>query len=459
VNPTPDDTPTLLLVDDDPSILGVLEMRLKTEGYGVYGVASGEAAVAALGRRGFDVVVTDLRMDGMDGMELLQRVHEQDPTLPVIILTAHGDVGSAVQAMRLGAFDFLEKPYDGAQLLRRVRAALRGRGADPAPLRQIPDAPPFVAASPAMLRVWDQVRRLARVDSTVLITGETGTGKEVVARALHLASQRRRGPFRAVNCGAIPADLLESELFGHERGAFTGAHASRDGHFRAAHGGTLLLDEIGDAPLQTQIKLLRVLQDREVLPVGSSRPVEVDVRVVAATHQDLRQFVEEGRFREDLLYRIDVLPLHVAPLRERPEDVEPLALSFLEEFQKGRSGDPMEFSPAAMERLREYPWPGNVRELRNRVEVAVALSDGGVLTPDDFALEGGGGPSLVLPVAGGGDVLPMREARAQFDREYLISVLRAADGNVTNAARLAGKHRTDFYGLMKRYDLKRSDFR
>ena len=453
-----DNTPTLLLVDDDPSILGVLEMRLKTEGYEVHGVASGEAAVAALGRRRFDVVVTDLRMEGMDGMVLLRRVHEQDPALPVIILTAHGDVGSAVQAMRLGAFDFLEKPYDGVQLLRRVRAALRGRGAEPAPLRQIPDTPPFVAASPAMRRIWDQVRRLARVDSTVLITGETGTGKEVVARALHATSERRRGPFRAVNCGAIPAELLESELFGHERGAFTGAHAARDGHFRAAHGGTLLLDEIGDAPLQTQVKLLRVLQDREVLPVGGSRPVEVDVRVVAATHQDLHQLVEEGKFREDLLYRIDVLPLHVAPLRERPEDIEPLALAFLAEFQHGRVDDPLTLSSAAMEQLRAYPWPGNVRELRNRVEVAAALSDGGVLTPDDFPLESGRGEGLPFPV-GRGEVLPMREARARFDREYLISVLRAADGNVTNAARLAGKHRTDFYGLMKRYDLKRSDFR
>ncbi|HEX9592524.1 MAG TPA: sigma-54 dependent transcriptional regulator [bacterium] len=448
-------SPTVLLVDDDPSILGVLEMRLKTEGYGVHCVASGEAAVAATEGQCFDVVVTDLRMDGMDGMELLQRLHARDPGLPVIILTAHGDVGSAVQAMRLGAFDFLEKPYEGVQLLRRVRAALRGRAPGPARVEAPAAEPPFVAASGAMQRVWDQVRRLARVDSSVLITGETGTGKEVVARTLHLSSRRRQGPFRAVNCGAIPGELLESELFGHERGAFTGAHAAREGHFRAAHGGTLLLDEIGDAPLQTQVKLLRVLQDREVLPVGSSRSVEVDVRVVAATHQDLRQLVAEGRFREDLFYRIDVLPLHIPPLRERLDDIEPLALVFLAEFQEGRVGAPVDIGRDALDRLRGYSWPGNVRELRNRIEVAVALSDGGVLSPDDFSLQGA--TASVSEVVGG-EFLPLRDARARFDRSYLISVLRAAGGNVTNAARMAGKHRTDFYGLMKRYHLKRSDF-
>jgi two-component system response regulator GlrR len=449
------ESPTVLLVDDDPSILGVLEMRLKTEGYVVRCAASGEAAMAATEGQSFDVVVTDLRMDGMDGMELLKRLHARDAGLPVIILTAHGDVGSAVQAMRLGAFDFLEKPYEGVQLLRRVRAALRGRATGPAPVEAPAEEAPFVAASGAMQRVWAQVQRLARVDSSVLITGETGTGKEVVARALHLTSRRRQGPFRAVNCGAIPAELLESELFGHERGAFTGAHASRDGHFRAAHGGTLLLDEIGDAPLQTQVKLLRVLQDREVLPVGSSRSVEVDVRVVAATHQDLRQLVAEARFREDLFYRIDVLPLHIPPLRERPDDIEPLVRTFLAEFQEGRVGAPVDISREALDHLRGYTWPGNVRELRNRIEVAVALSDGGVLTPDDFSLQGAvASPFEVVD----GDVLPLRDARARFDRAYLISVLRAAGGNVTNAARMAGKHRTDFYGLMKRYDLKRSDF-
>jgi DNA-binding NtrC family response regulator len=357
--------------------------------------------------------------------------------------------------MRLGAFDFLEKPYDGVQLLRRVRAALRGGSPSPEHTERLVEGPPFVVASAAMQGVWDQVRRLARVDSSVLITGETGTGKEVVARALHLASRRRQGPFRAVNCGAIPAELLESELFGHERGAFTGAHTAREGHFRAAHGGTLLLDEIGDAPLQTQVKLLRVLQDREVLPVGSSRSIEVDVRVIAATHQDLRQLVADGRFREDLFYRIDVLPLHVPPLRERPDDVEPLALAFLEEFQEGRSGPPLELSSEALDRLRGYSWPGNVRELRNRIEVAVALSDGGSLTADDFSLHGAAGSA---PEVASGEILPLRDARARFDRAYLIKVLRAAGGNVTNAARMAGKHRTDFYGLMKRYDLKRSDF-
>ncbi|RMF87193.1 MAG: sigma-54-dependent Fis family transcriptional regulator, partial [Nitrospirae bacterium] len=244
----------------------------------------------------------------------------------------------------------------------------------------------------------------------------------------------------------------ESELFGHERGAFTGAHAPHRGLFRAAHGGTLLLDEIGDAPLETQVKLLRVLQEREVVPVGGVEPVAVDVRVVAATHQELRRRVAEGRFREDLYYRIDVLPLHIPPLRERREDIAPLIHRFLAEFAPDR---PLRVSEAALRRLEAYPWPGNVRELRNRVEMAVALAEGDLLGPEDFALED---PAATEAPGAEEEILPMREARARFDREYLVRVLRAARGNVTQAARLAGKHRTDFYALMKRYSLRRSDF-
>ncbi len=447
----PGANPRILLVDDDPAILEVLAMRLASEGYTVVTASSGEEALGLIATTPPDAVVSDLRMAEVSGLDLLEAVHRRWPAVPVIILTAHGDITSAVKAIRNGAFDFLEKPYDGMKLVGRIRAALRGRSAAP-PAGATPATAPFVAVSPAMREVWRRINRLARVDSTVLITGDTGTGKEVVARALHNLSGRRRGPFRAINCGAIPSELLESELFGHERGAFTGAHAARRGLFRAAHGGTLLLDEIGDAPIETQVKLLRVLQEREVVPVGGVEPVAVDVRVIAATHQNLRRKVAEGDFREDLYYRIDVLPLHLLPLRERREDIIPLVRHFLTELAGGRS---LELSPPAIRRLEQYPWPGNVRELRNRVEVAVALSDGDRLEADDFALKAS---SLEGPATGDLTLMPMRDARAHFDRDYLIRVLRASGGNVTRAAEMAGKHRTDFYALMKRHSLKRSDF-
>jgi len=443
--------PTVLLVDDDPAILEVLAMRLATEGYTVVTASSGEEALEVVAAGRPDTVVSDLRMGEVSGLDLLEAVHRQWPALPVIILTAHGNIASAVQAMRYGAFDFLEKPYDGMKLVKRVRAALRGWSAAPR-VEAPPESAPFVAVSPAMRDVWKRVNRLARVDATALITGDTGTGKEVVARALHDLSGRRQGPFRAINCGAIPSNLLESELFGHERGAFTGAHAAHRGLFRAAHGGTLLLDEIGDAPLETQVKLLRVLQEREVVPVGGIEPVPVDVRVIAATHQDLRHKVVDGSFREDLYYRIDVLPLHLLPLRERREDIAPLVRHFITELGDGQ---PLKVSNGAIKRLERYPWPGNVRELRNRVEVAVALADGDRLEAEDFAL---GAPPLKGTATGDIPLAPMRDARASFDRDYLMRVLHASGGNVTRAAAMAGKHRTDFYALMKRYNLKRSDF-
>jgi len=447
----PDSPPTILLVDDDPAILEVLAVRLTSEGCTVVTASSGEEALALATTSPPDAVVSDLRMAEMSGLDLLEALHRRWPALPVIILTAHGDISSAVRAIRSGAFDFLEKPYDGMKLVRRVRAALRGRDSAPSP-EVDGTAAPFVAESPAMREVWRRLHRLARVDSTVLITGDTGTGKEVVARALHNLSVRRRGPFRAINCGAIPAELLESELFGHERGAFTGAHAAQRGLFRAAHGGTLLLDEIGDASLETQVKLLRVLQEREVVPVGGVEPVAVDVRVIAATHQDLRRKVADGTFREDLYYRIDVLPLHLSPLRARREDIAPLVRHFLSELGGRR---PLGVTDAALRRLERYPWPGNVRELRNRVEVAVALAEGEILDVEDFPLEA---PPEDEARGDEAPLLPMRDARARFDRDYLIRVLRASGGNVTRAAAMAGKHRTDFYALMKRHSLKRSDF-
>jgi len=441
----------VLLVDDDPAILEVLTMRLASEGYGVATANSGEEALQIVAADPPDAVVSDLRMAKVSGIDLLEAVHKRWPAVPVIILTAHGDIASAVQAIRSGAFDFLAKPYDGMKLVQRVRAALRGHSAA-TPAERMAEEAPFVAASPAMCEVWKRVRKLARVDSTVLITGATGTGKEVVARALHDYSGRRLGPFRAINCGAIPANLLESELFGHERGAFTGAHTANLGLFRASHGGTLLLDEIGDAPLETQVKLLRVLQEREVMPVGGVEPVAVDVRVIAATHQDLRRKVADGTFREDLYYRIDVLPLHLAPLRDRQQDIAPLVRHFLTEFGDGH---PLTISDAALQRLEQYPWPGNVRELRNRIEVAVALADTECLEADAFTLEP---PPAGDHTPADTALLSMHDARSRFDRNYLIRVLRAAGGNVSQAASMAGKHRTDFYALMKRHGLKRSDF-
>lgn len=428
----------ILVVDDDPKLNRVLTLRLESEGYAVTAVTSGEEALARLGDVRPQFVLSDLRMPGMDGTELLGRIQERVPGLPVAILTAHGDIPEAVRATHAGAVDFLTKPVDRDKLLECLQRHIAG---GPVPAAAEEWSANIVCRSPAMQAVLDDARRVAKTDSAVLITGASGTGKEVLARAIHRASRRSARPFVAINCAAVPAELLESELFGHKRGSFTGAHVDHPGLFRAAEGGTVFLDEIGDMPAELQAKLLRVLQEREVRPVGETRTIPVNVRVLSATHSDLEARVKAGTFREDLFYRLNVVNLKLMPLAERREDIPLLVAHRL--AQLAADGAPRRvYAPEAMEMLVSAPWPGNVRQLFNVVEQNVALSPSRVI-----------GAALVRKALGEQEsTLPsFDEARAEFTRNYLRQLLELADGNISRAARLAERNRTDFYKLLNRY--------
>ncbi|GAB4254262.1 MULTISPECIES: sigma 54-interacting transcriptional regulator [Deferrisoma] len=433
----------LLVVDDDRDLLKLLALRLKAAGFRVTTAASGEEALAALAADAPDLVITDLRMDGMDGMALYDAIRERHPSLPVIILTAHGSIPEAVEATRRGVFGFMTKPFDGRELVAEVRRAL-ALGSGPSAGAGESWREEIVTRSPAMEEVLRRAKLAAQGEAAVLIYGESGTGKELLARAIHRASPRATGPFVALNCGAIPEPLLESELFGHARGAFTGATEERPGLFRSAQGGTLLLDEIGDMPLNLQVKLLRVLQDREVRPVGATRVFPVDVRVIAATHRDLDREVREGRFREDLYYRIHVVRLEIPPLAERREDIPLLAEHFLRRLAERSGRRVAGFAPEAMELLLAAPWPGNVRQLANVVEHAFTLCTA-PLIPADLVREALREPAEAVPT--------LAEARRRFELEYLVRVLQMAEGNVTRAARMAGRNRTEFYRLLRRHHL------
>jgi two-component system response regulator GlrR len=432
----------VLIVDDDPSLLRLLALRLEKEGYGVDQAASAEEALARLDARVPDLVVTDVQMAGMDGLALFDAVHRRHPTLPVIILTAHGNIPDAVRATRRGVFGYLTKPFEAKSLMIEVERAL----AFAAPAHEAGDAwrVGIVTRSPALARALAEAWSVARTEATVLLTGESGTGKELFARAIHEASERRDAPFMAVNCGAIPEPLLESELFGHVKGAFTGAIRDQKGLFQAAAGGTLFLDEIGDMPLALQVKLLRVLQEREVRPVGSTQTVKIDVRIISATHRDLKAQCAAGRFREDLYYRLNVVSLALPPLAERREDIPLLAQHFVaqlaERYRKAISG----FAPEAMEALIAAAWKGNVRELQNVVEKCVALCATEVI-PASLVQR-----ALDAPAE---ELASFDEARRTFEREYLAQLLRTTAGNVSQAARLAKRNRSDFYSLLNRHQL------
>jgi two-component system, NtrC family, response regulator GlrR len=448
------ETARILLVDDDEGLLRLLSMRLASAGHDIKAVASGEQALAALPQFQPRVVITDLRMDGIDGMALFDAIHKDHPALPIIILTAHGTIPDAVEATRRGVFGFLTKPFDSQELLDYVDRALRLSG-PAARADQGGDEPGdwrdgIISRSAAMEEALRQARLVAESESNVLIQSESGTGKELLARALHRASRRASGPFVAVNCSAIPESLLESELFGHSKGSFTGATQSRKGLFESADGGTLFMDEVGDMPLAFQAKLLRVLQDGEVRPVGANRPVPVDARVISATHRDLEQAVEAGDFRADLFYRLNVVRLELPPLRERRDDIPLLVRHFLSRVNE-RNGRHIEgFAPDAMEALMAASWPGNVRQLQNVVEQAAALSTTEIVPASLVQRALRSDPSGVLPLA---------EARDRFEREYLEELLQITAGNVSSAARLAGRNRTEFYKLLKRHHLEPELFR
>jgi two-component system response regulator GlrR len=438
----------VLLVDDDKDLLQLIAMRLTAAGYAVTAVESGEAALAALAVSRPQVVVTDLRMQGMDGMALFDAIHRDSPSLPVVILTAHGTIPEAVTATRRGVFSFLTKPFEPKVLLDTVAEAMRL--SSPVVGEMEDWRAELITRSSAMEDLLAQARRVAASDASVCLYGASGTGKELLARAIHRASPRGEAPFVAVNCGAIPEGLLESELFGHKKGSFTGAVADRRGLFQAAQGGTLFLDEIGDMPLPLQVKLLRALEERKVRPVGSHESHEIDVRVICATHRKLEERIASGEFREDLYYRLNVVKLYIPTLAERREDIPLLANHFLarlaERYRKGR----LALAPEAMQLLVSAPWPGNVRQLLNVIEQAVALA------PTEVIPE-----SLVRQALDAGDtaLTPLDEARKAFERDYLVRILKITGGNVTKAARLAGRNRTEFYRLLERHSLEPGMFK
>ena len=443
------DNPRVLLVDDDRDLLQLIAMRLQAAGYGVTAVESGEAALAALAVSRPQVVVTDLRMQGMDGMALFDAIHRDSPSLPVVILTAHGTIPEAVTATRRGVFSFLTKPFEPKVLLDTVAEAMRL--SSPPSSGEVENwRAELITRSSSMEDLLAQARRVAASDASVCIFGQSGTGKELLARAIHRASPRSGAPFVAVNCGAIPEGLLESELFGHKKGSFTGAVADRRGLFQAAQGGTLFLDEVGDMPLPLQVKLLRALEERKIRPVGSHESFDVDVRVISATHRKLEERIASGEFREDLYYRLNVVKLYIPALAERREDIPLLANHFLtrlaERYRRGHLG----FSPEAMQLLVSAPWPGNVRQLLNVIEQAVALASTEVI-PESLVRQ-------ALDVADTA-LTPLDEARKAFERDYLVRILKITGGNVTKAARLAGRNRTEFYRLLERHSLEPGMFK
>lgn len=438
----------ILLVDDDPGMLRLLAIRLEAEGFIIHTASSGEEAMPLLRNQHVDLMITDLRMGGMNGLELFGQVSHFFPGLPVIILSAQGTIPEAVAAAQRGVFEFLTKPVDKKLLLDAINRALKHSG-----VVQVVAGEQWrehiISRSGAMEQLLSQVRQIRQLDVSVLITGDSGTGKELLARAIHQASSRHQLPFVPINCGALPEQLLESELFGHVRGAFSGAIKDHIGLFKSAEGGTLFLDEIGDMPVALQVKLLRALQERQIRPVGSTRHTAVNVRIISATNINLEKALEKGQFREDLFYRLNVVNLHIPSLSERVEDIPLLAHHFL------RKIDPdgkrvTSFSPGALELMVRASWPGNVRQLENVVQQTAALSTSQVISEElmrkALAMDEGYFPSL-------------NEARLQFEHDYLIKLLQVTNGSVSDAARLSQRNRTDFYKLLKRHDLQPSDFK
>ena len=443
----------VLIVDDDHSLLRLLSMRLTAAGYDVNAVEGGEQALVQLPLFNPHLIITDLQMEGMDGMTLFNQIHSRNPSLPVVILTAHGTIPDAVEATSRGVFSYLTKPFDSKVLLEQVARALNISGdTSTREPENISDVwrKDIITRSPLMESLLTQARLIADSDTSVLIYGQSGTGKELLAHAIHKASPRSAGKFVALNCSAIPETLFESELFGHIKGAFTGATRDHPGMFRSAEGGTLFLDEIGDMPLGFQIKLLRALQERVIRPVGSTKSVPINVRIISATHQDLEQALQENTFREDLYYRLNVVILELPLLSGRREDIPLLANHFMHIFPDADKKDVTGFSPEAMEVMLSAPWPGNVRQLYNVVEQSVALST----TPLIPA-------SLVQRAlrSESGQILSFVEARNQFERDYLTQVLQITSGNVTKAARIAKRNRTEFYKLLHKHHLTPSQFK
>jgi two-component system nitrogen regulation response regulator NtrX len=442
--------PRVLIVDDEAGVRSALSGVLRDEGYAVDAVESGEACLERVGRAAYDVLIVDIWLPGMDGLATLSRLRERRVDAPVVMISGHGNIESAVRAIKLGAFDFVEKPLSLEKTVLVVANAVRQRRleAENRALRAHVDRRlAMVGESSLMAQLREQIAMAAPTNGRVLIYGENGTGKELVARSIHALSRRRAGPFVEVNCAAIPEELIESELFGHVRGSFTGATADRRGKFELADGGTLFLDEIGDMSLKTQAKVLRALQEQVVEPVGGASGVRVDVRVLAATNKELTAEIRAARFREDLYFRLNVIPIFVPPLRDRAEDVPRLAEHFMTELAREYGRRPKKFDQAAAHGLQAYHWPGNVRELRNVIERLIIMVAGDTITAHDLSFLAGSAPppeaSETFPS------LPLHEAREQFERDYILRALASQQGNISRTAEALGVERSNLYRKMR----------
>ena len=447
----------ILVVDDDHNLLELARMRLESASYEVSTALTEEQAVEAVKAEPVDLSIVDLQLVRQDGISLMQELHAINPEMPVIILTAYGTIESAVEAMKKGAYSYLTKPFESRELLFQLEKALENRrlNSEIKRLRGLLEERygfnNIVAKSEKMRKVLELVSRSAKTDSTIYLHGESGTGKELIAKAVHLSSDRSDQVFVAINCAALPEPLLESELFGHEKGAFTGAIRKTPGLLTQANKGTFFLDEIGDMSLSIQAKLLRVLEEKKFYPVGAEKPVAVDIRLIVATNKDLDAEVKKGAFREDLFYRIHVIPIFLPPLRDRGEDIPPLVEHFIEKFNERTKKEIKGLAPQAMQRLMLYDWPGNVRELEHVIEYAVAMTQTDVITEDLILLRTKS--SAEEPWR------PLKQAKGAFEKNYLIRLLELSGGNVSQAARLAGKYRADFYDLMRKHGLSVDDFK
>ena len=455
----------ILIVDDELNMRLVLKAMLKKEGYEVATAADGLEALEILGKEKIAVVATDLKMPRLDGMGLLDRIMQNDPSLPVIILTAYGTVSNAVDALKKGAFDYLTKPFEQDELKTVIMKAVKTRlinDRDISAAASETDPYRIVGESPRMTDILDVIRKVSPTTTTVLITGETGTCKELIARAIHRQSNRKEQPFIKINCAAIAENLMESELFGYEKGAFTGATSTKPGRFELAHRGTLFLDEVGEITREMQVKLLQAIQDQSFERVGGLKTISVDVRLIAATNQNLQQAVKEGKFREDLFYRLNVFPIHLPPLRERPEDILPLADYFIGKFNRKLGRKVEGIVPEVRECLLTYPWPGNIRELEHFVERLVLMAEGSLLTLDlvppemkDSPPESAGAGQAGLPEAAGHDVL--KSHMEEMERQIIARCLEECGGNVTRAAERLGLSRKGLQLKMIRHHLRKRE--
>ena len=446
----------ILVVDDDKNILKVIKMRLEAHGYSVVTAENTEDALAMAHENAFDLALVDLKLGDGCGIELMKMLHQINPEIPIIILTAHGTVNTAVEAMSKGAYSFIEKPFDHQNLLSQIESCLEKTRI----LKDVNDLQVFlehkfgfdnvIGKSDKIKRVLDQAIQAAGTDASVYIEGESGTGKELIARIVHAASPRKDKPFVVINCAAIPDTLFESELFGFEKGAFTGAENRKEGFFAQANGGSFFLDEISEMPLFMQSKLLRVAQEGEFYPLGSNKIVTVDARLISTSNRNLRAEVDNGNFREDLFYRLHVIAIKLPPLRERKEDIPLLANYFLKKFCRKSNKKIKGFSTEAMQMLSLYSWPGNIRELRNEIESAVVMARKDVISEDNILRSY---KERITPLK------PFKKAKEDFEKKYLKRLIENADGNITKAAVISGKYRADLYQLFKKHGLNPSEFR